>query len=153
MTSRRAGPAVFGWAALLTCALAGCGTVYRPTPSPRVGLVIHGGGAWYVKDGHETAIGPLGGDLQALVGTDADAAHFATRARHQLAVGVPAYVCGLAAVVVGVAIAKPAGWIVAGAGAGVTATGIVLMGAGAVNAVDAVNVYNDRATASHVPED
>jgi hypothetical protein len=149
MTSRRPAPAVLVSAALLACALADCGTVYRPTPSPRLGLVIHNGGAWYVKDGHETAIGPLGGDLGSLVGSDADAARFATRARHELAVGVPAYVCGLAAVVVGVAIAKPAGWIVAGAGAGVTAAGIVLIGAGTVNAVDAVNVYNDRATTSH----
>jgi len=144
MTSRRPALAVLVSAALL----AACGTVHTPIVSPRVGLVIHGGGAWYVKDGHETPIGPLGGDLRALVDSDPDAERYATRSRHQLAVGVPAYVCGLAAVVVGVALAKPAGWIVAGAGAGLTATGIGLIGAGAVNAVDAVNVYNDRPTAS-----
>jgi len=148
MTRRRPALAVLVSTALSGALLIGCGTVYTPTLSPRVGLVIRNGGAWYVKDGHETAIGPLGGDLRALVGSDPDAERYATRSRHQLAVGVPAYVCGLAAVVVGVALAKPAGWIVAGAGAGLTATGIGLIGAGAVNAVDAVNVYNDRPTAS-----
>jgi hypothetical protein len=148
MTRRRPALAVLVSAALSGAMLIGCGTVYTPTLSPRVGLVIHNGGAWYVKDGHETAIGPLGGDLRALVGSDPDAARFATRARHQLTAGVPAYICGLATVVVGVALAKPAGWIVAGAGAGLTATGIGLIGAATVNAVDAVNIYNDHATTS-----
>jgi hypothetical protein len=121
-----------------------CGTVYHPESSARITLVIHGGGASYLQSGRETPIGPLGGALEPLVAGDADAVGFARRARHELAFGVPAYVCGIAALVVGLVIAKPAGWALAGAGAASGAVGIGLMGAGAVNAVDAVNVYNDH---------
>jgi hypothetical protein len=122
-----------------------CGTVYRPAPSPRIALVVHGGGVHYVKDGRETPVGPLGGDLESLVGGDAEAAPYARRARRELAVGIPAYVVGVAAVVVGLVVGKPAGWIAVGGGALVGGAGLGLMGAGAVDAIDAVNVYNDRA--------
>lgn len=129
-------------ASLTLCA---CGTVYRPAPSPRLVLIVHGGGLAYLKDGRETPVGPLGGNLAALVADDAEAVRYARRARRELAVGVPAYVGGVAAVAVGLLLAKPAGWVVAGAGAAIGGTGLGLMGAGAVNAVDAVNVYDDRA--------
>jgi hypothetical protein len=149
MRPRKAKTPVVLASALIALQTFACGTVYLPAPSPRIGLVIHHVGAWYVKDGRETAIGPLGGDLEALVASEPEARRFARRSRHELAVGVPAYVCGLAAVVVGLAIAKPAGWIVGGAGAVAAGTGVGLMGAGLVDAVDAVNVYNDHATAPH----
>ncbi len=120
-----------------------CGTVYRPSPSPRIGLVVVHGGVSYLKDGRETPVGPLGGDLEPLVAGDAEAVRLARRARRELAFGVPGYVGGLAAVVVGLALGKPVGWAVAGAGLVMAGTGIGLMGAGAVNAIDAVNVYNN----------
>ena len=141
MKVTRAAPLAVAACAVLSGA---CGTVYRPEPSARIALVVHGGGAYYLEDGRETPIGPLGGALEPLVAGDADAVASARRARRDLSIGVPAYLVGVAAVVVGLVIAKPAGWAVAGAGAATAGTGIVLLGAGAVNAVDAVNVHNDR---------
>ena len=141
-TARGQAPAAL---AILAC-LGGCGTAYRPRADSRIELVIHHGGAFYLKDGVETPIGPLGGDLVGLVGGQDEAVRYARRSRNELAAGVPLYVAGIAAVVIGLAVAKPAGWIIAGAGAASTATGITLIGAGAVNAVDAVHVYNDRVT-------
>ncbi|HVZ72727.1 MAG TPA: hypothetical protein VHJ20_10170 [Polyangia bacterium] len=132
--------------AFALAALSACATVHRPEPSPRISVVVRGGLS-YFKDGHETPVGPLGGDLEPLVADDAEAVRYARRARHELAFGVPAYLCGIAGVVVGLATSKPAGWYVAGAGAAVGVTGIGFMGAGAVNLVDAVNVYNDDVTA------
>ncbi|HEV3030082.1 MAG TPA: hypothetical protein VG319_00495 [Polyangia bacterium] len=123
---------------------AACGTAYQPAASPRIGIVIRHGVPWYVKEGAETPIGPLGGNLPALVAGEPDAVRYARRARRQLVLGVPAYVCGLAAVVVGAAIAKPAGWFAAGAGVATAGVGLSLMGAGTMNAVDAINVYNDH---------
>ena len=127
-------------------ALAGgaCGTAYRPATSPRIQLVVHGGGAWYFKDGNETAVGPFGGDLTSLVSNDDEALRYARRARRELAVGVPAYMLGVAAVAVGLFVGKPTGWAIAGSGAVAGGVGLVLLGAGAVNAVDAVNKYNDH---------
>jgi hypothetical protein len=135
-------------AAALSCVAfaSACATAHEPAPSPRVAVVVHGGGAYYVANGRETPIGPLGGELASVVGADAEAVRFARRARAELAVGVPAYLAGVAAVVVGVAVGKPAGWALAGGGAAAAATGLGLLGAGAVNAVDAVNVYNDHVT-------
>ena len=135
-----------GPALLVIACLGGCGTAYLPRAAPRIELVIHHGGAYYLKDGAETPIGPLGGDLVGLVGGQDEAVRYARRSRNELAAGVPAYLVGIAAVVVGLAVSKPAGWIIAGAGAASTATGITLMGAGAVNAVDAVHAYNDHVT-------
>ncbi|HEY2729177.1 MAG TPA: hypothetical protein VGK52_04495 [Polyangia bacterium] len=146
MSARRirgAGPVVIG-AAVVALLAGACGTAYQPSASPRIGIVIRHGVPWYVKEGVEAPIGPLGGDLAALVAGEPDAVRYARRARHQLVVGVPAYVCGLAAVVVGAAIAKPAGWFSAGAGVATAGVGLGLMGAGATNAVDALNVYNDH---------
>jgi hypothetical protein len=137
--------------ALVVALLVGCcacSTTYQPTPSARIGLVIRNGGAWYVKDGHETAIGPLGGDLAGMMAGQPDAIRLAHRSRTELAVGVPSYVCGLIAVVVGLTLRSPERWIVAGAGAATAGTGIGLMGAGFTNALDAVNVYNDHARAA-----
>ncbi len=59
--------------------------------------------------------------------------------------------CGLAAVVVGAAIAKPAGWFAAGAGVATAGVGLGLMGAGAMNALDAINVYNDHVESAAAP--
>ncbi|HVU53313.1 MAG TPA: hypothetical protein VHL80_21660 [Polyangia bacterium] len=128
------------------CALAcgACGTVYRPATSPRIELVVHGGAVRYLKEGRETAVGPFGGDLEALVAGNDEALRYARRARHELAVGVPAYVCGFAAIAAGLFLGKSTGWITAGAGAATAGVGLGLLGAGAVNAVDAVNAYNDR---------
>jgi hypothetical protein len=133
-------PAAF---VIVAAGLGGCGTAYLPRAGPRIELVIHHGGAFYQKNGVETPVGPLGGDLVGLVGGQDEAVRYARRSRNELAAGVPLYVTGIAAVVIGLAVAKPAGWFIAGAGAASTATGITLIGAGAVNAVDAVHVYND----------
>jgi hypothetical protein len=51
-----------------------------------------------------------------------------------------------AAVVVGIASSSPtAHWTLIGAGAAGGGTGLVLMGSGVTNIVDAVNIYNDSA--------
>jgi hypothetical protein len=142
-TARRRVPAAL---LLLAAGLGGCGTAFRPRDEPRIALVIHHGGAYYLKGGAETPIGPLGGDLVGLVSGQDEAVRYARRSRNELAAGIPAYLVGITAVLVGLALSKPAGWIVAGAGAASTATGITLMGAGAVNAIDAIHVYNDRVT-------
>jgi hypothetical protein len=140
---RRSRAARLATASCVVVLCASCGTVYRPRPSPRIDLVVHGG-VYYLKDGRETIVGPLGGGLEQLVAGDEDAVRFARRSRHELAVGVPAYVVGLAAVVVGLVSSKPAGWVIGGAGLAAAGVGVGLLGAGAVNAIDAVNVYNDR---------
>jgi hypothetical protein len=124
-----------------------CSTTVQPRSSARIGLVIHHGAAFYIKDGQETAVGPLGGDLGGLVVGAPDAVRLARRARDELAVGVPAYLVGIAAAVTGLAVRKPVGWGVFGGGVAVGVTGVVLMGAGFTNAVDAVNAYNDNAGA------
>ncbi len=103
----------------------------------------------YVKDGQEVPIGPFGGALEPLVASVPAAAALAHRARNRLAVGVPLYVGGIAALVLGTFVLR--GWqgtTAIGAGATSTVTGLGLIGAGFTNAVDAVNVYNDAASAS-----
>jgi hypothetical protein len=132
-----------GRAAIAVLLLGACSTTHPIRPGPRIGLAIHRGGAWYVKDGREFAIGPLGGELRALVAASPEAAALAQRSHTELAVGVPAYVVGVAAALAGVLLRKPLGWGVMGGGIAVGATGMVLMGAGFTNAVDAVNVFND----------
>jgi hypothetical protein len=124
--------------------VAACSTTYQPRPSGRVGFVIHRGTAMYVKNGQEFAVGPLGGALEPLVASSPTAAALAHRARNQLTAGVPLYVGGVAAVVIGLVLSGgSAPWIARGAGAASAGTGLVLIGAGFTNAVDAVNVYND----------
>ena len=123
---------------------AGCGTTYQPEPSPRIGLVVHGGTLSYVQNGHEVPVGPLGGDLGSLVGDNPRAAAEARTARRQLAVGVPAYLVGIGAVLLGLWLVDGNGrWVAVGAGAGVAGTGLGLMGAGFTHLLDAVNIYGD----------
>jgi hypothetical protein len=140
--------AAIAFAAVAAASLPACSSVYRPRPSARVGLIIQHGGAFYVKEGQAYPIGPLGGPLEALVASSPPAVALAQRSRSQLAVGVPLYVVGVAAVVVGL-LASPSPtvlkWGLVGGGAASGVTGIGLMGAGVTNAVDAVNVYNDNA--------
>jgi hypothetical protein len=125
-----------------------CSTTYQPQQrSGRVVIVIHRGAALYVKDGRQEPIGPFGGDLPALVAETPEAATAAHRARNQLAAGVPIYVGGAAAIVTGLLLAGPVGWVVLGLGAASAATGLSLMGAGFTNAVDAVNLQNDATPA------
>jgi hypothetical protein len=138
-------------AAALSWAAPGCGTAYQPTPSARVGFVIHRGAMFYVKDGREVAIGPFNGALEPLVASSPPAASRARTAHRQLTFGVPLYVGGLAAVAVGLALSwTPVGWIVIGAGAASGGTGLGLIGAGVTNTVDAVNIHNDAAAARTV---
>lgn len=127
--------------AVLVLAPLGCATTYRPA-GPRIALVVENGGGYYAKGDARTPIGPLGGDLQDIVRGSDEAVRYARRSRTLLAFGVPTYIVGVASVVVGLAIAKPEGWVVGGAGIACLGTGLGLMGAGFVNAVDAVNVYN-----------
>jgi hypothetical protein len=128
---------------LLACHLAACSTTYQPRPTERVGLVIHHGGAAYTHAGQESAIGPFGGDLEGLVAGQPAAVARARRSRHQLQAGIPAYLGGFGAAVVGLVLSGPAGWIVLGVGAATAGVGLGLMGAGFTNAVDAINTYND----------
>ena len=99
----------------------------------------------YVKDGQEHPVGPLGGDLEPLVASSPSAARLAHRSRNQLSLGVPLYVSGIAALLVGLAMSGGGSvpWIVRGAGVTAGVTGLGFIGAGFTNAVDAVNVYND----------
>lgn len=123
-----------------------CGTAYQPAPTARIGLVIHHGGMFYVKDGREVPLGPLGGTLEPLVATCAPAASRAHRAHQQFMFGVPLYGGGLVTVAIGLALSwTPVGWIVIGAGAASGFTGLGLIGAGVTNTVDAVNIHNDAA--------
>jgi hypothetical protein len=129
-----------------------CGTAYQPANSGHIGLVIHRGAAFYVKDGREVPIGPLGGALEPLVDTSPAAAAHARRAGRQLAVGVPLYLLSAATIIVGIASSRPPlHWTLIGSGAAGAATGLGLMGAGVTNIVDAVNIYNDAARPSAPP--
>ena len=130
-------------AAMLALGVA-CGTTYQPRPSPRIGLVVHGGTLNYVQNGREIPVGPLGGDLGALVGGNSCAAAEARTARKQLAVGVPAYLVGIGAVILSVwLIDGNERWVGVGAGAAVAGTGLGLMGAGFTHLLDAVNIHAD----------
>ncbi len=129
-------------------ASAACGTTYAPPPSPRISLVVHGGAIRYRVEGRETPVSALGGTLEPLVASDDEAVRYARRARRELTLGVPAYVLGAAALATGLALHKPAGWWVAGGGVLAIGVGLGAIGAGVVNTVDAVNVYNDRVAAS-----
>jgi hypothetical protein len=138
-------------AAALSWAAPGCGTIYQPAPTTRVGFVIHHGGMFYVKDGSEVAIGPFNGALEPLVASSPPAAARARTAHRQLSCGVPLYVGGLATVAIGLALSwTPVGWLVIGAGAASGGTGLGLIGAGVTNTVDAVNIHNDAAAARTV---
>jgi hypothetical protein len=98
----------------------------------------------YVKNGHESPIGPFSRSLKELVTDVPAAAAHAHTAHTQFAVGVPAYVTGLGGVVVGIAVLSgPIGWVVIGIGAATAGTGLGLMGAGLTHAIDAVNIHND----------
>lgn len=126
---------------------ASCGTAYQPRPSPRIGIVIHHGAAFYVKNGQEVVIGPLGGALEPLVATSPPALARAHRGYLQLAFGVPLYLGGAASVFVGLVTSRvPLKWTLVGAGAASAGTGLGLIGSGFLNAVDAVNIYNDSAS-------
>jgi hypothetical protein len=126
------------------CAGTACSTSFQPRANGQVGIVIHHGAAIYVKDGQEVPIGPLGGALQPLIASVPSASALAHRSRNQLAIGVPLYVCGVAALVLrAIVLRGPAGWTALGAGGASTVTGLGLIGAGFTNAVDAVNIYND----------
>jgi hypothetical protein len=134
--------------ALALVPAAACSTTYQPRPDPRVGVVIRRGGAFYVKDGQLTPVGPFGGDLEPLVAGHPESARLARRARRQLQVGVPLYVLGLAGIVASLAaVSGNARWPLVGAGAAGAGTGLSLIGAGFTNGVDAVNVYNDSVNA------
>jgi hypothetical protein len=107
-------------------------------------MVIHHGGAMYVKDGKETPIGVFGGGLSTLVGSSAAAEAHAHTARTELSVGVPCYVGGVTAVIVSLTLLSgPVGWVVLGVGAATGGTGLGLLGAGFTHVVDAVNIHND----------
>ena len=138
------------FAVAVTAALVGlgCGTTYTPRATGHVGLVVSHGGAYYVKDGKRTPVGPLGGDLAALVATSPTAVAEARAARADLSVGVPCYATGIGGVALGIlAFSGPVGWVVVGAGAAIAGTGLGLMGAGLTHAVDAVNIHNDAVDA------
>jgi hypothetical protein len=131
-------------AAAISCVA--CGTTYQPSIDGHIGVVIHHGAAFYVKDGREVQIGPFGGALEPLVESSPAAAAHARRARSQLSVGVPLYLLSAAAVIGGIASSRtPVRWSLIGAGAAGGVTGLTLMGAGVTNIVDAVNIYNDAA--------
>ena len=139
--SRVTAPRALG---LLLAVGLGCGTTYQPRPSPRIGLAVRAGTLNYVQNGRETPVGPLGGDLGALVADNPEAAAQARTARTQLVVGVPAYLIGIGVVALGLWLVDGnARWVTAGAGAGVAGTGLGLMGAGFTHLIDAVNIYND----------
>jgi len=122
----------------------GCGTTYTPRATGHVGLVVSHGGAYYVKDGQRTPVGPLGGDLATLVAASPAAVTEARVARADLSIGVPCYVTGIGGVALGIlAFSGPVGWVVVGAGAAIGGTGLGLMGAGLTHALDAVNIHND----------
>ena len=124
-----------------------CSTAYQPRHTGRVGMVIHHGSAVYVKDGRELPIGPFSGALEGLVVDVPAAAAHAHTAHTQFAIGVPAYMTGLAGVVVGIAVLSgPIGWVVIGVGAATAGTGLGFMGTGLTHAVDAVNIHNDAAS-------
>jgi hypothetical protein len=107
-------------------------------------VVIHHGAAMYVKDGKEQPIGPFSGHLEALVADVPAAAVHAETAHVRFMVGIPAYVVGLGGVVAGIALLSgPVGWLVIGAGAATSGTGLGLMGNGVTHAIDAVNIHND----------
>jgi len=108
--------------------------------------VIHHGAAFYVKDGREVPIGPLGGALEPLIETSPAAVAHARRASRQLSVGVPLYLLSAAAIITGIASSRaPVRWSLIGAGAAGAGTGLSLMGAGVTNLIDAVNIYNGTA--------
>ena len=131
-------------AVALCCAAPACGTAYQPTPTARIGVVIHHGAMFYVKDGREVPLGVFGGSLEPLVARSPPAAARAHSARKQFMFGVPFYVGGLATVAIGLALSwTPVGWIVIAAGAASGGTGLGLLGAGVTNTVDAVNIHND----------
>jgi hypothetical protein len=121
-----------------------CSTAYQPSSDGHIGVVIHHGAAFYVKDGREVQIGPLGGALEPLVESAPAAAAHARTARTQLGVGVPLYRLSAVAIITGLASSRaPVRWSLIGAGGAGGVTGLSLMGAGVTNLVDAVNIYND----------
>ena len=148
----RKGVAAAWVAAACCCAAVACSTSYQPRANGQVSLIIHHGAAMYVKDGQEVPIGPLGGALQPLVASVPAAGTMAHRSHNQLAVGVPLYVAGVAALALRLFLLR--GWegsTALGVGATSTVTGLTLIGAGFTNAVDAVNIYNDAACAPRSP--
>jgi hypothetical protein len=129
-------------------ASAACGTTYAPPPSPRIALVVHGGGIHFRSCGRDTPVSAFGGTLEPLVASDDDAVRYARRARRELTLGVPGYLVGAAALATGLALHKPAGWYVAGGGVLAIGVGLGAIGAGVVNTIDAINIYDDRVTPS-----
>ena len=126
-----------------------CGTAYQPRPSSRIAIVIHHGAAFYVKNGQEVVVGPFGGALEPLVASSPPALARAHRAYLKLSFGVPLYVSGAASVLVGLVTSRvPLKLTLIAAGAASAGTGLGLIGSGFLNAVDAVNIYNDSVAAS-----
>lgn len=138
-------------AALVTAGGA-CSTTYQPQHSGRVGVVIHHGGAMYVKNGHEVPLGPFSGELPALVEETPAAASHAKIAHRQFKIGIPCYLGGAATVLVGVFLfSGPVGWVIIGVGASSIGTGVTFMGAALTHAVDAVAMHNDAVSGSAAP--
>ena len=125
-----------------------CSTTYQPRHTGRVAVVIRHAAPFYVKDGREVPIGPLGGDREGLVTDTPAAAAHARKAYTQLAIGVPTYVTGITGVIIGIAVLSgPVGWVVIGVGAFTAGTGFGFIGSGFTHATDAVNIHNDAADA------
>jgi hypothetical protein len=135
---------LLAWACLPLVLGAGCGTTYRPQPTERISVVIRGIAPMYMKSGKATPIMLLDDNLVGLVEDTPAAAEHARVAHRDMTIGAPTYLGGVTALGVGVFfLSGPVGWAVLGAGVLAAGTGLVFLGRGTANVVDAMNIHND----------
>lgn len=123
----------------------GCGTAYRPQSTDRISFVIRGAAPMYIKGGKAVPVGAFSTPLETLVSDTPSAVPHARAARRHMKIGVPAYLGGFGALSLGIfVLSGPVGWAVLSAGALSAGTGLVFMGRGTSEVVDAMNIHNDE---------
>lgn len=133
--------------ALVTVLATACSTSYQPRPSARVATVLHGGRPYFVRDGHEHAVGLAAGGLQDAVAGIPLATEHARAAHRDLAFGWSANLVGMGGMIAGLVVAGPVGLAIAGVGLVSAASGLGLVMKGQTHVLDAVNAHNDFVSA------
>jgi hypothetical protein len=149
--------------AILLCSTFGCASSYVPRPSPRVSLVMDGGGYGYVRDGRKYEGGLFGGDIDKVVQGNPQAEKYARAYKTGMATGFAMTTIGLAGVLGGVTVlgadasqsqensVPPTGLVIIGAGLFVELIGSILELNAVPHLFDAVNSYNDGLLAGSPP--
>ena len=151
-------------AAILWSSASGCASTYHPVNSPRLSVVMDGGGISYVRDGKRFEGGLFGGELDKAVQGNSRAEEYASSFKTGMITGFALGLVGAGTAIVGASVFGADAANHPG-GQSVPPTGLVILGAGLLidiiggaielgalpNFYDAINAYNDSVLPSSSP--